>query len=321
MYTVRELKPDEGEKWDAFIAKSPQGSLFHRLEWNRMLVETDPHLDGFLPLVCVDKNDQFLAGLTIPYRLDSSRRLACPPFFGYVTSLLADSLRYVERRHTYASYSALVDLANGLAARIESACLRNSPDFWDIRAFMFLEWKIQTVYTHELTFADNAWEKVSPDLQKIIQAGQGKYSLKPAVSDEFDETFAARNLQIEAGVLKPRLAWMRTTETGRLFALTDPQGRPVALTLAVLSQPDRRAYLWGTACVEGDDSTILPVLFWQVCAALAADYPRLDLGYSANIQLSQAKDRLGGRLLPTFVTSYSAGSKKPSGRSDAADGE
>lgn len=320
MVSVRELKYDEHEKWNTFLAKSPQGTLFHRLDWNQMLVDTDPQTDGFLALVCVDKDDAFLAALTVPYRLASSRCLARSPFFGYVSPLLADSLRYAERHHTYSSYSALVDLTNGLVEQIPSVCLQNSPDIWDIRSYMFNAWKIDTAYTHEWFHIDDAWQKVDTNLQTVIQQGEGKYSLQVVTAGKWDNDFAAHNPQIDAGVLKKRLAWMRANGTGRLYALTDSQNQPVAYTLAMLSQPDGRAYLWGTFCTDAKtESATQPVLLWQVCSALAPDYPHVDMGYSANIQISQLKDKLGGKLLPTFVTSYPKEGK--SGKSQPDGGE
>jgi hypothetical protein len=321
MYTVRELQSDEHEKWNAFLAKSPQGSLFHTLEWNQMLVDTDPQTSGFLPLLCVDKNDAILAALTVPYRLDSDRRIADRPFFGYTTPLLADSLRYADRHHTYASYSALVDLTKSLVKQIGLLQLQNSPDIWDIRSYMFNAWKIDTVYTHELSLAEDLWQKIDAALQTSILQNEEKYSLHADSTGKWDEAFAKYHPQIHAEILKKRLAWMRATGTGRLFALTDSQNHPLAFTLAMLSQPDQRTYLWGTFCMDAKtESDILPALFWQVCATLKSDCPRLDLGYSANIQVSQIKDKLGGRLLPAFITSYPK-NEKSSKQSDDVDDE
>jgi hypothetical protein len=301
MENVRELKPEEHEKWNAFLARSPQGTLFHRLNWNQMLADTDPQTNGFMTLVCVDKNDDFLAALTVPYRLASSRRLAASPSFGYVTPLLAASLGYAERHHTYSSYSPLVDLTKGLVELIPTIRLNNSPDIWDIRSYMFNAWKIDTVYTHEFLRAEDAWGKISPDLQQTIRLGEGKYSLHVDTAAKWDADFASHNPQLDATVLKKRLAWMRANGTGQLFALTDSHNHPVAFALAMLSQTEGRAYLWGTSAPDAQTEA---VLLWQVCSALAADFPRVDLGYSANIQISQVKDKLGGKLLPTFITSY-----------------
>jgi hypothetical protein len=92
-------------------------------------------------------------------------------------------------------------------------------------------------------------------------------------------------------VLKKHLAWIRANGTGRLFALADSQNQPIAFTLAMLSQPDGRAYLWGASSPNTNTET---VLLWQVCSALAADLPRVDLGCTANIQISQMRDESCG---------------------------
>jgi hypothetical protein len=320
MYTVRELQPNEHEKWNNTLSKSPQGTLFHRLDWNQMLAETDPLLKGTLPLICVDKKDEILAGLILPYRFASDGlRVASPPI-GYSTPLLADSLRYAERHHTYSAYSAFADLTQALTERIPSVRMNNSPDIWDIRAYMFHGWDIETSHTHELFRSQDQWETISPDLKTVIEQGRGKFSLQIDAGGNFDDVFASKQNDMETDVLKKRLAWMRANGTGRLFVLTDANGLPAAFTLALLSQPDGRAYLWETNCMEERGaSDILPILLWETCSALLPDYPRIDLGYSQNIGISQIKDKLGAQFLPVFNTTFNKGAGKTQSDEDPSE--
>jgi hypothetical protein len=305
MNTIRELNTAEHEKWNEFITNSPQGTLFHKLEWNKMLVESDPKIEGFLPLVYVDKKDSILAAMIAPYHHTAKTCVSEYPFFGYVSPLLAEGTNYTNPHHQHGVYSILVELTRKMLERIPCIRLENPPDMWDIRALTHNSWEVQPKYTHILHAKDDAWQKISPDLQTVIRHGQDTYQLQTDSNTNWDEEFASLNPQIDSVILKKRLNWLRSTGTGRLFALTNSQGQAIAFTLAMLSQPDRRAYLWGTNCKrEGSESEILPTLLWEVCTAIKDDHPRIDLGDSSNFQTSHIKDNLGAKLTPRFVTRH-----------------
>ncbi|MBM4428299.1 MAG: hypothetical protein FJ031_13855 [Chloroflexi bacterium] len=295
----------EHEKWDEFITNSPQGTLFHKLEWNQMLVETDPKIEGFLPLVYMVKKDNILAAMIVPYHHTAKTCISEYPFFGYVSPLLAEETNYTNPHHKHGVYSILVELTRKMLERIPRIRLDNPPDMWDIRALTHNSWEVQPKYTHILHAKDDVWQKISPDLQAVIRHGQDTYQLQTESNANWDEEFASLNPQIDSVILKKRLNWMRSTSTGRLFTLTNSHGQVVAFTLAMFSQPDGRAYLWGTSCKgKRSESEILPTLLWEVCSTIKNDHSRIDLGDSNNFQISHIKDNLGAKLTPRFVTRY-----------------
>jgi hypothetical protein len=309
MHSIRELQPNEQDKWNTLLANSPQGTIFHRLEWNEMLTETDPHIKGILPLVCVDKNKEFLAAIITPYH-SASHGLRVDSPFGYSTPLFSKLLNEGGNQHMYTAHTIHADLLRSLSEHIPNICLHNAPDIWDIRAYSFLGWQIDTVHTHEIPRTENNWEKIDQDLRTTIQQGEEKYSLHTEVNKTWDELFVKKTNHLHPNVLGKRLDWLRQTGTGRLFTLTDRNNIPIAFTLAILSQPDGRAYLWGTTIPKTrGESDALPVLLWQTCINLLRDFQRVDLGTSPNIGISQIKDKLGAKLLPTFVTKFNKRSK------------
>jgi len=310
MHSIRELQPNEQDKCNTFLANSSQGTIFHRLEWHKMLAETDPHIKGILPLVCVGKNEEFLAAIITPYHF-ASHGLRVDSPFGYSTPLFSKVLNEGGSQHMYTAHSIHADLLRSLSEHISDIRLHNAPDIWDVRAYSFLDWQIDTIHTHEILRTENNWEKIDQDLQTIIQQGEEKYSLHADVNKTWDDLFVKRTNHIHPIVLRKRLDWMRQTGTGRLFTLTDSNNLLVACTLAILSQPDGRAYLWGTTFPKaGSESNALPVLLWQTCINLLRDFQRVDLGTSPNIGVSQVKDKLGAKLLPTFITKFNKHNKE-----------
>ena len=319
MNTVREITADDFGKWDDFLRKSPQGSIFHTIAWNQMLVETDPRLAGFLPLANFDKDGNILAGLVIPYRLVAGRKVADRPTFGYGGPVLADSLRYTERHHAYSSHTAVVGLLEALESDFDFVRFWNAPDIWDVRSYMFQLWKLRAVYTHQWTCApiDEAWARIKPEWQSLIRTREQSDQLKVDESGQYDAVYislASRGKDALAPeVIQKRLQWLRSTGNGQLYVLGNASGRALAMTLAILSRENESVYLWHTVS-EGNASQVLPALFWQLYASLAGNFKRIDLGPSDGIAISQLKDALGCNLLPTFLASYCGGGQGTSRR-------
>src|SRR5512145_2801875 len=118
MNTVRQLTQEEYEKWDEFVARSPQGSLFQTIGWNQMMCETDSQLEGFLSLVSFDEKGVMQAGIIICYRRISGKKVVDLPMFGYVSPILAAELDYADRQHTYRNYSILAELVKRLLEEV-----------------------------------------------------------------------------------------------------------------------------------------------------------------------------------------------------------
>ena len=67
--------------WDAFVASHPDGTIYHRSDWKRVLENAYPHLNGHVLVLLDADSDAILAGMPIyeakSYLLGS--RLVCAP--------------------------------------------------------------------------------------------------------------------------------------------------------------------------------------------------------------------------------------------------
>lgn len=291
---VEVIPPQDYERWDGFVAASPQGSLFQTSVWQRMLGETDPRASGFSLLVNTD-DQGFQTGLALPYRLAAGRKVADLPAFGYLGPVFAPHRNYAERSHTYGNYTLLKELLERVTQEFALVRLHNPPEIWDTRPYRLGDWRLQTAYTHVWAGADPnaAWAGLAPKLQAAIeQAGQTL-------------TFAwEREANWVSGdaVLRRRVEWLLSQGRGRLGVVRDPAGRLAGQTLVILSPEHHRAYLAATAAGPGRrPEEVFPFLFWHCRAHLAGDVTHLDLGASRSIGVSQLKDHLGAELRPCFT--------------------
>lgn len=303
MNIIRQLDPDEYETWNRFVASSPQGSLFHTIEWNQMMRETDPQMGGVLPLVSLgDKGIQ--AGIIVCYHGLSEKRMVDPPMFGYTSPILAPDSNYADRQHTYRNYSILADLLKKLMSEVDHVRLANSPDIWDTRPYTFQSWEVETAYTHiwERTSLIEAWNGIDLELQKNLHTAEQKFVFEAGTEEHFQQF-----IKLAGGrdVLQKRIDWLRKRDLCRLFLVNDQQRSKSGMTLAILSRENRTAYLWGSTCNDmNSGNEILPYLFWKSYEALAEEFPRMDLGESGKSNVGLMKDKLGCEPVPRFITTY-----------------
>ncbi len=186
-----------------------------------------------------------------------------------------------------------------------------------MRPFSYQDWQIETSYTHFLHFTDPGavWNKLDPRLQAQITSSGELLSFKIDLKDTRIRSFSVRASQtphslsagrpLPASTIEKAIRWMGERDLCRLVALSDKNGRELAVSLLILSRENRTIYVWKTVYRDRNlESEILPFLTWQSYLHLADGFDHMDLGGSPNQAISQLKDRLGCELLPKFTTKY-----------------
>jgi hypothetical protein len=303
MNIVRQLAPDEYEKWNDFVKLSPETGLFQTIPWNQMICETSPRPAGFLPLVSLNEKG-IQAGIVVCYRFKSGRRISDLPFLGYMSPALSPELNYAGRQHTYKNYTILADLLNQLAQEVGYIRMENGPEIWDIRAYEFLDWNIQTTYTHIWQGeAAKVWAEISDETRRTLEKTGQKYAFR----EDTEWENMGRFLKESGGeVITPkRVDWLRERDACRLYFLENHHGAITAITLAVLSRENGTSYLWGSRCLEsGTEKDTLSLLYWKSYERLADEFPRMDLGGSNCHEINLIKDRLGCKPTPRYITTF-----------------
>ena len=307
MPCVRELASDQYVLWDQFVARSPQGGLFHTVKWNQMLCETGPGREGFLPLAYWNK-DEIQAGVIVPYRYSNGKKVADLPAFGYVEPVFGDEFNCADCCRTYPRYAVMAELLRVLVENLDSVRMENSPEIWDVRPYVFEAWKSKTVYTHlwHALNDEKAWKRIDAQIQKVVLSNQDRFLYQVGMGDEWIEKFISYNKRrFSSGILRRRINWMRSHGICQLHLLLDKSGREVAMTLSIVSSENKTAYLWGTVCSEPDlKMSALPVLFWHTYLSLKEKHQKIDVGGSDSCRIGLLKDKLGCKPVPRFIVSY-----------------
>ena len=305
MHTIRPLASDEHSAWKELVAGSPQAGLFQSLEWNQALCETSGRAESFLPIVCEHKGC-LLGGIVLRYVERRGRKRADLPPFGYNGPVLAKSLGYSERCHTIPSYRVLEGLLVHVRETMACAVIHNQPELWDMRAFKYQDWKLETSYTHILhrRALDSIWTGVVPKLQEQIAAELERMSLDLEPTEVRIREFCA---QVQANrrykkLMGNRIRHLLEAGMGHLVTILGKDGRELATSLLLLSRENLTIYVLKTVhrAMEGTVPLALPLLLWRASQRLLDGVERLELGVAENVDQAQLLDRLGCELLPWF---------------------
>lgn len=169
--SVQPIEKGLFDSWDAMIARSPSGTVFHRSAW----VTAIGGLSGRTPVIygCFDRNDE-LTGGTVTYqyrrrgvRLASSETVMSP--FGGVTiapkpGMTERAAGAHARRISCAISDALEREPLDLIILEQSACMR------DIRPFLWKGWQSSVGYTFVLPLS--AINPTAEARRYIRRAGQ-----------------------------------------------------------------------------------------------------------------------------------------------------
>jgi len=305
---TRKILTEEFTAWDKLVMSSPQASIFHTSAWNQMLYETTPEKREWVQLVC-ERDGVFLGGIVLHIPYIKSKRQTSIPILGYNGPILSADINYQEPYKTVPGYEVILELLKNIKSLTNHIIIQNQPEIWDIRAYAYNGWKINTNYTHILpcSSSDTIWEKIDTALKEKILTDQ--YSIKTDFRDSQIQKFSLYASQnsapahipqaLKAEILKKRIYWMKEKGLCQLITLSDHNGNELAITLFILSKENQTIYMWKTIpLTRALESDILPSLIWQSCLFFESTFQRMDLGMSTNMAISNIKDQIGSNLIP-----------------------
>ena len=314
-YIVRAITPDEYSAWDQMVIESPQAGLFQTILWNQMLVETGTVEQSWVPIVYESK-EQLLGGIIVRYVVSNGKKTAVLPAFGYNGPVIASSLNYQERHTTFNSYQVLTELLQHVQQTVDRALIYNQPEIWDMRAFRFLDWSIETTYIHRLHcnernikwFGDDSpQQKIRDTIEKYSLVESRNYEkqvqrfCRQVVRTSRSGSYPSRS----ARALEKRIHWMTERNLCKLVSLIGPNERELAISLLILSKENKTIYLWDSVYLNHlSEVDILPSLIYWLCQSIPIGFERIDFSNSSNPVASRLKDQLGLELIPNYIARY-----------------
>jgi len=306
--TVRELTATDDAAWDQWVVASPQGNVFQRSDWLRMVEATEPGLRLFR-LGCYDEQGRMMGGQAMFSYRHLGLELSATFDFFYCGPLLAPDRRWNQAHLSATGYATVSALAEGLSARLGHVEMETHPTLGDVRPFIYGGWEVFPVYTHIWSMAEPeaVWAAMSREKRRIIKHALGKFHFGCAA----DENTIARFLELyRQTVLKfswwpsadwqtmfrERFRWMNARDGCRLYTARSEDGELVAAVAVLLSREDGTAYLWRQgSSQEGVVEGVVPALYWYAGKELAGEFPLVNFGGSPQVSLSHFKDYLGAQ--------------------------
>lgn len=300
---------DDGA-WDRLVAASPQGNVFLRSDWLRMLCETSPDGLEVLRVGAVGPGGELRGGWAIPFRAQGGFRFSYGFDFFYCGPLLAPELSCGGVRRIAERQAVLGGLAREVAARADVVVAEAHPSFADARAFLYEGWQVAPEYTHlwDLGEPDRVLAEMNREKRREVRRALERVRVAREDDDDrtlgpFLELYRATMARFSwhptpgwGEVLRRRFLWMRERDGCRLYAARSADGELLAAVLVLLSPQDGTAYLWRMGNhASARDAGVIPALYWAAGLDIAKGSPpllRINFGGSPQAALGQFKDYL-----------------------------
>jgi hypothetical protein len=309
---TRQLLQEEFTAWDELVASSPQASLFHTTSWNQMLFETASERQEWLPLVC-ENNGALAGGISLHCKASGSIKQSVFPQFGYNGPILSNDIKYSEPYKTVPGYEIILEILKSVDSFPFHVVIKNQPELWDMRAYTYKGWKVETNYTHILPFTSrtDVWQKINSEIKEEIFANN--YFVNIDFSDKQIQKFSLLAVKASASglvfsktetkIMEKRIAWMKERGLCQLVVVTDKAGKEIAIALFILSSVNHTIYLSKIILLgKQSECDVLPSLVWQVYLTFGGGFDFIDLNYSNEVAVSTLKDKMGATLTPSFIS-------------------
>lgn len=249
---VREIEKEDYGLWDELVGKSSQGTIFHTSDWSSICADS---LNKKLKIYGCFRNDCLVAGCSFYVHKKgffkiSSSAITMTPFGGIILGEpLANNVRKQEEDLNDIVEALCTALKN---ERFDYIRLVNSPDFIDVRPFIWNGWKSVVYYTYYLDL-HNFEENISKDARWTI-----KKAIKEGITTEkseditlfyklFTETYMRQGLRppISEDLFTNIFNLLQSKRLGEMWIAKTGSGEVAAVEIIVFD--DKRAYRWSAA--------------------------------------------------------------------------
>jgi hypothetical protein len=303
-YLVRILDANEWPAWDAFVSKSPQGTLFHTTKWLQTTGE------AFKIYGCF-KDDCLIGGMVVEvvdHRIAGHSHHS--PYLGVV---LPPSFPKYLTTLTYHK-NILIALANYVKEQFQAISSRMGPDVRDVQPFIWAGYSISVRYTYriDLRDLDAAWlnmeDKRRNDIRKAERDGitiDHEGSMKDILS-LVETTFQRQRQRVDFGELAMRREKVLSANNQcRCFVAKSSAGEPIAGVFMVWDEKCAY-YLLGGYHPESSHRGAGALAIWNAIryAGEALELQQFDFVGSTVRPVERFFRDFGGFLIPTYVVNF-----------------
>ncbi|MEM2136788.1 MAG: GNAT family N-acetyltransferase [Candidatus Methanomethylicia archaeon] len=303
---VRELKESEYEIWDKLVEKSPHGTIFHNSDW---LIAHSKLLNKKLKIYGFFRGHQMIGGCPLyMYRLKflkvGSSNVEMTPYSGIIFTQLPET-NVRKREHVYiTTIRSLCDVID--KEQIDIIQIVNSPNFIDVRPFIWKGWRSKVHYTYclDLDLEINIPKEVRWNIRKAIKNNIIIRRLNdPTIFYElFSMTFKRKNLipAVTKDFFEYILKLLKRKKIGEMWIAEMPSGEVASAEIFVWD--NKRAYRWMAASHTALRSTgATSLLIYEVFQNLKREGFKEVILMAANVpQLAEFMSSFNPKLIPYY---------------------
>jgi hypothetical protein len=178
VFTIKTLDTTNEKAWDDVVSSSSFGTLFHTVEWLR-LVQNQSNAE-FLPLMFY-KGSQLVAIYPIFVTKQGPIKVAFSPpsrsYTLYLGPVIADyeSLKQEKKESTYIQIQQEFDKYIFGTKGCKYARIRSSPGLYDSRPLRWSGYTVDPFYTYRIDLTkgiDTIWEQFDKSVRRMIKQSE-----------------------------------------------------------------------------------------------------------------------------------------------------
>jgi hypothetical protein len=294
--------------WDAFVAESPQGSVFSSSAWMRAAAAAQ---GGRPVLLGVLENGKPVAGTAFVEVVRGPLRKATSPVLTPYGGMMYGP--YTGKRPSEAEsfhHACAEVLIDHLRKRYSSIFLVHDPNFTDVRPFVWKGFCTSVRYTYimDLSDLDHLWDLVERRVRTVIRNGESVLALDgPLGIKEFGELYErtyrdrGNTPPIARSIVERMIEPLLAEGIAEMRTVRDVEGSPIAAMVFAFDRRTVYALVSGTIPAR-NPSGASSLLFWDAAKRHAGTRAQLDL-VGANIpSIAFFKKGFGGALAPYYCT-------------------
>jgi hypothetical protein len=248
---TRILGQNEYPIWDNFILKSPQGTVFHLHDY--LQIHAEASLSKVIIFGCFE-DENLIGGCSLFVKRGREFQMhaeSSGPFMPYGGFVLQKQEQKSVRKNEMERKGILDSLCECIEGENYSRIsIANSPDFLDIRPFLWRGWEGTVAYSYYINLDNLHYENFSNDVKRMIKKAisSGFYteiSRDPDLHYGLTEKVFQRQSQstpFNAVFFKKMIDFIEKKNCGNMMVGKDKSGDVVASHLWIWD--NKRAYAW-----------------------------------------------------------------------------
>lgn len=306
---VRELDNLEYGLWDELVEKSPYGTIFHNSDWLAICRDV---LNKNLKIYGCFQNDELIGGCSLfikkmagIFKMASS---ACEmtPYGGFIIKQSPST----KVREQELLYNAIIESFQKYVKvkKFNHLSLVNSPDFKDIRQFIYNKWTPDVKYAYYFDLRNDIWDSLSKNVRWTVRKADKsgvvirKETNSKVYNELFKMTFEKQNLipPVSLNFFKKILDVLILKKFGEMWIAEMPSGEPISAE--IITWDNKRAYRWSAASNHklkdtGSTSLLLYTIFQDL---KSRDFKEINLMAANTPHLAKFISSFNPKLVPYY---------------------